>query len=102
MCYYHCRFKSFCPTPRPALDWERPGAGQAALYMFLEAIVLFVVIILIEVRVLTLNTKRGQEATFSFYRSFLTDPTRQPEKKIHFKFQKFNYNQFLAIFPRHF
>ena len=50
-CYYHCRFRTSCPTVRDALDWDRPGVGQAVLYMFLESIVLFVVIILIEVRI---------------------------------------------------
>lgn len=34
------------------LAWDRPGVGQAALYMFIEAIVLSVLIILIEVRTL--------------------------------------------------
>lgn len=34
-----------------ALDWERPGIGQMALYMFVEGIVLFVLVLLIEVRV---------------------------------------------------
>ena len=33
-----------------ALDWERPGIGQMALYMFLEGLVLFILVLLIEVR----------------------------------------------------
>lgn len=33
-----------------ALDWERPGIGQMALYMFVEGIVLFVLVLLIEVK----------------------------------------------------
>ena len=33
-----------------ALAWERPGIGQMALYMFLEAVVLFILVLLIEVR----------------------------------------------------
>ena len=32
-----------------ALDWERPGIGQMALYMFLEGFILFILVLLIEV-----------------------------------------------------
>lgn len=32
------------------LTWERPGIGQMVLYMFVEAVVLFVLVLLIEVR----------------------------------------------------
>ena len=32
-----------------ALDWERPGIGQMALYMFLEGLILFILVLLIEV-----------------------------------------------------
>ncbi|KAL9959228.1 hypothetical protein ACROYT_G036325 [Oculina patagonica] len=39
---------SHCPKTSASLAWDRPGVGQATLYMFLEAIVLFVFIILIE------------------------------------------------------
>ena len=48
----HCRFQPFCPRTSGALGWDRPGVGQAALYMFLEAIVLFILIILIEVLII--------------------------------------------------
>lgn len=37
------------------LTWERPGIGQMVLYMFVEAVVLFILVLLIEVR---LNTRR--------------------------------------------
>lgn len=37
------------------LTWERPGIGQMVLYMFVEAVVLFILVLLIEVR---LNTPR--------------------------------------------
>ena len=36
-----------------ALEWDRPGVGQIALYMFIEAVVLMVLTLLIEVRPLT-------------------------------------------------
>jgi len=32
-----------------ALDWERPGIGQMALYMFLEGLILLSLVLLIEV-----------------------------------------------------
>ena len=32
-----------------ALDWERPGIGQMALYMFLEGVILLSLVLLIEV-----------------------------------------------------
>ena len=34
-----------------ALDWERPGIGQMALYMFLEGLLLFSLVLFIEVSV---------------------------------------------------
>ena len=37
------------------LTLERPGIGQMVLYMFVEAVVLFILVLLIEVR---LNTPR--------------------------------------------
>ena len=33
-----------------ALDWERPGIGQMALFMFVEGLVLFILVLLVEVR----------------------------------------------------
>ena len=33
-----------------SLSWERPGIGQMALYLFVEALVLFILVLLIEVR----------------------------------------------------
>lgn len=48
LCFPLVRFVK-CPPTSATLGWDRPGVGQAALYMFLEAIVLFVFIILIEV-----------------------------------------------------
>ncbi|XP_073229976.1 phospholipid-transporting ATPase ABCA3-like [Porites lutea] len=32
------------------LDWERPGIGQMALYLFIESVVLFILVLLIEVK----------------------------------------------------
>ncbi|CAH3155544.1 unnamed protein product [Porites evermanni] len=37
-----------CTSTKNVLDWDRPGVGQATLYMFVEAIVLFLFILLIE------------------------------------------------------
>ncbi|KAM7427451.1 hypothetical protein ABFA07_021424 [Porites harrisoni] len=37
-----------CTWTKNVLDWDRPGVGQATLYMFVEAIVLFLFILLIE------------------------------------------------------
>ena len=48
LCFSLVRFSKCAPTSA-TLGWDRPGVGQAALYMFLEAVVLFVFIILIEV-----------------------------------------------------
>ncbi|KAJ7376779.1 hypothetical protein OS493_032513 [Desmophyllum pertusum] len=42
------QFNPNCQFTRDSLAWKRPGVGQAALYMFIEAIVLFVLLILIE------------------------------------------------------
>lgn len=51
--HYHFRDIDQCLKERNYIDntlaWDRPGVGQAALYMFMEAIVLCVLIILIEV-----------------------------------------------------
>ena len=47
LCLSLVRFTE-CPTSA-TLGWDRPGVGQAALYMFLEAVVLFILIILVEV-----------------------------------------------------
>ena len=33
------------------MDWERPGIGQMALYLFIESVVLFILVLLIEVRI---------------------------------------------------
>lgn len=44
-----CSFRGVVYTDH-ALAWERPGIGQMALYMFLEAVVLFILVLLIEVR----------------------------------------------------
>lgn len=46
-CFCLVRFME-CPTSA-TLGWDRPGVGQTALYMFVEAVVLFVFIILLEV-----------------------------------------------------
>lgn len=57
-CHYHLRdaFQCLKDVDNMYVDntlaWDRPGVGQAALYMFIEAIVLSVIIILIEVRTL--------------------------------------------------
>jgi len=48
LCFSLVRFFQ-CPPTSATLGWDRPGVGQAALYMFLEAVVLFVFIILAEV-----------------------------------------------------
>lgn len=34
------------------LSWERPGIGQMALYLFVEGLVLFILVLLIEVGLL--------------------------------------------------
>ena len=48
LCFSLVRFIK-CPPTSTTLGWDRPGVGQAALYMFFEAVVLFVFIILVEV-----------------------------------------------------
>ena len=52
---YFLRAKLNCETKGikytdHGLSWERPGIGQMVLYMFVEAVVLFILVLLIEVR----------------------------------------------------
>lgn len=66
-----------------ALDWDRPGIGQNALYMFLEGLIFFILILLIEVKFfLGGRLKKSNGTSQSQQRSNEDDDIRSERSRI--------------------